>query len=665
MTSHILHFTLGPVQSFVAEARRTRDLWAGSFLLSWLSAHAMRGVEAAGPDHEIVFPKVDDDKLMQALRSDGIAGGNPYIGSVPNRFKARVPKAFDVTSCTNRVQAKWRDLANAVWREFVADAAKVGSGTETIWHRQIESFWDMAWVMAPDPVDRSDGAWLDQRKNWRTHVPSTEGGDHCQLMGQYQELSGYVRSRGKGERQQQDDFWRTMQERVGKLNLRDRERLSAIALVKRLFMCLPEKSLRDAIGWVPGEGAFNVKNWPSVSYIAAAPWLDAAWTLDQDACKAFHRQVKAEAVGGIYGETDTRLLGTQAPYSSEPFFKLDGHFFHSDAIRSMEPEQFRSAQGDVTDQQPEDRRGRTLKGLTDLCDAIAKARKTPAPVPAEESAKSARLPPFRASEFYAVLLCDGDHIGKNLRTLDGEAAAKKGLAAFTQGVPAIVERHHGVTIYAGGDDVLALLPLDGAIQAARAIRAEYGSSFGDKPQWTLSASIVFAQYHIPLRAVLAEAHHQLDAVAKEQNGRGSLAMSVLKPGGRAFAWVSAWQGPDPAGNFEPPHILDHLARDLQQNREFTTGFFYNVRERYEPLFEGKDVVIADYLVEHRMQKFLEAEYRTSGGGGDSETRVKELMRVALPFKRQDGATLRSGQFSFDAGLLIRFIAQEGRWFMTP
>lgn len=27
------HFTLGPVQGFVAQARRTRDFWAGSFLL--------------------------------------------------------------------------------------------------------------------------------------------------------------------------------------------------------------------------------------------------------------------------------------------------------------------------------------------------------------------------------------------------------------------------------------------------------------------------------------------------------------------------------------------------------------------------------------------------------------------------------------------------------
>lgn len=36
------HITLGPVQGFVSQARRTRDFWAGSFLLSWLAAVAIK-----------------------------------------------------------------------------------------------------------------------------------------------------------------------------------------------------------------------------------------------------------------------------------------------------------------------------------------------------------------------------------------------------------------------------------------------------------------------------------------------------------------------------------------------------------------------------------------------------------------------------------------------
>lgn len=39
-----LLFSLGPVQSFIATARKTQDLWAGSYLLSFLSWQAMKVV---------------------------------------------------------------------------------------------------------------------------------------------------------------------------------------------------------------------------------------------------------------------------------------------------------------------------------------------------------------------------------------------------------------------------------------------------------------------------------------------------------------------------------------------------------------------------------------------------------------------------------------------
>ena len=35
--AHVLIVTLGPIQDFIAAARRTRDLWFGSWLLSELS----------------------------------------------------------------------------------------------------------------------------------------------------------------------------------------------------------------------------------------------------------------------------------------------------------------------------------------------------------------------------------------------------------------------------------------------------------------------------------------------------------------------------------------------------------------------------------------------------------------------------------------------------
>lgn len=39
---HYLVYSIGPVQSFIASARKTEDLWSGSHLLAELSKQAMR-----------------------------------------------------------------------------------------------------------------------------------------------------------------------------------------------------------------------------------------------------------------------------------------------------------------------------------------------------------------------------------------------------------------------------------------------------------------------------------------------------------------------------------------------------------------------------------------------------------------------------------------------
>jgi CRISPR-associated protein Cmr2 len=680
--SRILHFTLGPVQGFIADARRTRDFWAGSFLLSRLAAEATSVILGSGgrsPAGRIVFPEVDGgggvdrDPLLLAVRTDGKEGANPFIGSVPNRFKAEITDSdFDPSTCAEAIRRRWRLIADAVWERFVehaVDEANHGrDGVREIWERQVDHFWEITWVVGPcDAAD--DGAWLERRKNWRSHFPAgREAGDHCQLMGSYQELSGWVRA--SGERPRQQAFWQRIRERTGPYNLRPDERLCAIALIKRLFPALKAPKLREVIGWVPASDPRVARNWPSVSYVAAVPWLEASWKMLPGECAQYDGIVRDKTKewlmvddmeSGIYGETATRLVGVS---DEHPFLKLDGNFYFADAIAAMEKEAF-APERFATDGQEPKRREQTLAELAKLhhdLDVAVRAR----------SKNAMRLPPAHASEFYAVLIADGDSIGKNLSEKDGEELARRGLAAFTVGIAGesesvgdIVRRHHGVTVYAGGDDVLALLPLDSAIEAAVALRNSYRQAFPSADKWTMSAAVVFAQYHIPLRAVLAEAHRQLDAVAKEENGRDSLALSVFKPGGVAFEWVSTWDnGKSDSTRVEPPHLLNEFSRDLQASREFTTGFFYNLRERYKPLFEG-DGIEPRGSVEALMRKILITEFNESGGQGDPLAQVERVMKIAFPFRRDENGRVQPAKsFSFDAALIARFLAEEGRWFMT-
>lgn len=131
-TTRYFHFTLGPVQGFVAQARRTRDFWAGSFILSWLSAVAMRALEKQGGT--IKFPK-PDEQFMAALE---LGGTGPKQGNVPNRFRAEVANGFDPGKVEETVRAAWHRLAEEVWKN---DLERLANGaTRAIWDRQIKAF---------------------------------------------------------------------------------------------------------------------------------------------------------------------------------------------------------------------------------------------------------------------------------------------------------------------------------------------------------------------------------------------------------------------------------------------------------------------------------------------------------------------------------------------
>ena len=80
MTTRI-DISIGPVQGFVAQSRRIRDLWGSSYLLAFLSAHAMRGAQQAGS--EITQPMVNDDPLFRWV--SGKREGRPP----PNRQCAK------------------------------------------------------------------------------------------------------------------------------------------------------------------------------------------------------------------------------------------------------------------------------------------------------------------------------------------------------------------------------------------------------------------------------------------------------------------------------------------------------------------------------------------------------------------------------------------------
>lgn len=603
MTARLLHFTLGPVQRFVAQARRTSDLWAGSFLLSWLTGQAMAAAVRNGGT--ILIPDVQEDALFGSLVNAASKFGPP-VGSLPNRFKARVPEGFEPAVCRSAVDEAWRGLAAEVRRRLVDPLAAQGKGTPAIWERQVASFWETAWVIGPDLGTARDNAWLDRRKNWRTHRPPVEGGDHCMLMGEWQELSGFIRSR---ERKEQDQFWHAAKARAEEvsgnpLQLDENERLCAMALIKRLFRHVA----KDVLGWTPSWDGEQPLRWPSTPRLAAADWLDRAWKNARDEAEAFVAVAKGTTAGLHEPELET----------GNRLSEVAGQLLHETGIESA----YNDELGPVNR------------------DALRKAYvrlKNKAGTP---------------SSFYAMLLMDGDGIGALLR--ESEDAVTTGLARFSRQADAIIRKHGGSTVYAGGDDVLALLPLEGALSAALKLREAYRTAFADMPKATISAAVVFAHFHVPLRHVLDEAHTRLDKVAKEDNGRDSLAICVLAQSGITREWVSTWQ----ANDICPPRMMITAAQDIDQ--QISGRLFYAIREQYGGVISG------DIFGQDDIRRVLLAEYRCSGvGAGRAHDETNKLIDQLLVLAERHAAAgskheANTSLVSMNGPLMARFLAQERR-----
>ena len=628
-----LDVSIGPVQGFVSQSRRTRDLWGSSYLLAFLSAHAMHGAHVAGG--RIVQPVIAKDPLYRWV-SGNPTGEPPRIGSVPNHFVIELDG--DVGAARPVAEAAvaalddaWMRVCDAVWARFVAHACADGNGTETIWQRQVHGFWEVSWTAGPSGGRDN---LLARRKHWRSHLPPGEPGDKCTVMHDLQELSGHVRP---ASGRQQERFWQRLGGRLGELDLRDNERLCAVALVKRLFP-KPEAS-NDALGW-----SVDASHWPSTVYVGAVPWMQLVAAAVPDQAREYAAAVRAGAGRDVFPMGRSAFTGLDVPAAGD-FAKLDANYLHREFVtneRRLCP---------LIGGAPDGVRRELDELLRDLYGA--------------QDPQGRRLGP--PSTFYALLLADGDRLGTLVSGLGGPVVSAA-MASFNRKVRDTVKQHHGVTVYAGGDDVMAMLPVRDALNCAAALSNAFRAALAEtdpRNQATLSAAVVFAHVRLPLRSVLDEAHRLLDEVAKDGNGRDSLASAVLKPGGLHCQWVTTWKRSG-AGRMEAVTLFDDLVRQLGASAAeagLSSALIYRIREtittlcgwdRWEPGAWG------DVPPGVELRPFLRAEILHSlevrmGDGAKKQADILTDCVCAVLGRAHatgDGAT----KAGLDALLLARFLA---------
>jgi CRISPR-associated protein Cmr2 len=571
-----LSFALGPVQSFIATARSVRDLWSGSMILSWLTFQAMLPIiEEYGPA-ALVYPALRGLPFLDMwLRTQ--KGLEDRIEMppedlrlspcLPNRFLALVPWGAKgqvarelARKCESRMRSAWQEIAEKVHQQLQPQLTPLYEAWDRRWQLQIDHFWEVRTAILPwrqvddrmaarwiagsdrfadafpdagrvrqlaDAIPEAErphyyqtnaGSWqakvelsarLMQAQRTVRHIPpstlQTDGAwspPKCSLMGTYEQM-------GPDGLDDSRRFWEEAARRVniGGVRLREGERLCAISLVKRF---------------------------------AAPAFFRKKLQLSQEALR-FEDTASVAAAVWLKNNPDLRS------YSEK---QRSSHWLYWGRPN-----------------QEEDKNEPTIP--EDIWRALIAARKREAP-PA----------------YYAILMMDGDHMGGWLRgdhapevrgvihpqlvqyyekcntqarqALQARrpvgpalhAAISTALVNFAlHFAPHIVEKYHGTLIYAGGDDVLALLPTSEALACASQLRTTYRQEWGqDDAQTreyllmgrraTLSAGLVIAHYKEDLRYALQEAR-RAEKAAKEA-GRDALQILVLRRSGEHTSALCPW-----------------------------------------------------------------------------------------------------------------------------
>lgn len=535
-----LLFQLGPVQEFIAAARSTRDLWSGSYLISWLTGCAIKAVtDEIGPSSVIfpalrglgifdavnreVFEKVEykgkndrPDTLWQRLYGTDEAAKSLFHPTIPNRFLALVPASRAEELARRAEQAVRKELkriGDHCFRELGNLAKRDISSWRPRWEKQLELMPQITWQTLPFHAD------LDSA------LAALEKIDPGQA----------VRMREA----------RVLAEAIIPENERDGR------YYRRCVRCgeYPDRCTHPDRSWKLNRPEFAWgANFAEVSLRLAARrnTRDFAAFVTDD-----HQD----------GTPKDMLTGREEVIGDEAFWK-------------QKPDVFKDNEGPYG----------ALNIIKRLwcdprCGCLVKA------LGVSESRFRSFLrfdstPELAGDDgYFAVLAMDGDEMGKwisgektpgfleQLRGNTREYFERLGvtpelrrqvtpgyhlqfseaLANFASKLAGgIVEEYGGCLIYAGGDDVLAALPAKNALDCAEALR----NAFHGRNGWQdgilvpgsraeLSCGIAIAHAHDPLQQVVAEAR-RAESRAKHEYGRSAFAVSLIKRGGETIHWGANW-----------------------------------------------------------------------------------------------------------------------------
>jgi len=537
--SWMMIFTLGPVQDFIARSRRTRDLWFGSYLLSEISKAAALKFRELGG--ELSFPAIDD--LLDDTQIEQLQVANRIVGII------QTDDPRDIAWQTRRAATgKWQEFARSVLPSI---ERYINLGT---WKRQIGDLieFNAVWKLHEDEnysdtLSRAD-ALMASRKTLRDFRQNEPG-----------RRFGVKKSTLDGGR---ESAWLSkVPHEAIKYGVNENEELDSISIVKRLFLKVATKN--EALFARPQ----SFKSVCDIAYLSYPAWLSG--------------DPKRETRVDDYLQK-VRLECKQIEIVRPDLVHLrEARLFYARRIE------------DFIDEYAPKHIDAALKNQT-----VENIQ-----IKLEELMKALRIQP---SPYYAFLIADGDQMGQQLKQLRSREAHfnfSKHLSAFSKQATQIINEHQGVLVYSGGDDVMAYLPVNQCLDAAKALRSSFRATLNEArapeaPAPSLSVGIIIVHMLEPLEEVRSLAL-TAEQAAKKQRDR--IAVLVQKRSGGDLQRVLL---ADEEYFDSVKHI--RLLRKAYLGNKFSAQFAYALRSLYDE-YQFKLSLHQSSLSEPELQFRIEQE----------------------------------------------------------
>jgi len=656
----LLVFTITPVQGFIANARRLRDYWTGSVLLSWLAFEGIRWImENFGPDH-VLYPSIIDQPLVNIYLKQIYNFHIPQtskekntIASFPNKFVALIPFKYAENigkNISDHIKQEWEKII-AISKNYLYNVLKINEDNskqylDTLFKRQAELYWSFDWAVTKliNKKDIESGIY--------ELIPPAFYQTNMELENEFANI------------------------------LKDKQFCSpetfSITYFYSISHTLAQSSLAAAKNFrltnrkpEPGEKCSLCGEFEALHPV---PWEEGMQaTVYSNNIKQFWNQLGAKWPNKLdFSQEERKEHLCSLCFIKRGLYKCIEKEAHILTEVFNEQEGFPSS---------------TELALTDYFERknISKEERRKRAQKIHENDESIKdlLP---NDKYYAILLMDGDNMGK---LVSGEIigatwrdAIQQSLVNKLQGssniessykdawekflnkkrllTPAIheaiseslsdfalycvaptVEVYQGKLVYAGGDDVCAFFPLRTALEAALNIHDAYHHAFryiyennkkstevqplskewnggpgklslglGITPGISISGALMLVHHKEDLRWCMKEAHRLLDDVAKEQNKRDSLALGLYKrSGGQPHIFVRKWREED----CNPWEALKNIVNAVKAKKNKQKG-------------KGKE--ISKSLL-YNIENFKPAIISILENGGDAKQKKENLKKLIL------------------------------------